>query len=247
MWYNDFFSGIALDFWQASHEPQQTKEEVAFLQKVFQLPKNSALLDLFCGYGRHALPMARKGFVVTGIDIAASYISQLQQQATAHRLPINALHADVCNAPLSRTYAGAYCMGNSIAYLDRTQLHACLQHLSPYLQAGSYMVLHTGMLAECLLPNLVQRDWQTTPDGRAFLMENHYNAPLGRLETQLTFVQQPANTNEQRTIYHHVYTYADMSHIMAAHGWVLQKAYANTYGEPFELGDHELYLVAQKK
>ena len=39
-----------------------------------KLQGNEKILDLACGYGRHSLELARRGYDVTGIDITSEYI-----------------------------------------------------------------------------------------------------------------------------------------------------------------------------
>ena len=243
MWYKDFFTDIALEFWEKSHDTQMTKDEVAFLHQLFRLPKGARLLDMLCGYGRHAIAMARKGYVITGVDIAQLYISQLEEQAKRYRLPIDTLNADLSCVQLLHKYSGAYCLGNSISYFDRSGTVNLLKNVGQHLQPNSLLVLHTGMLAESILPNLVLRDWQQAGE-LFFLMEHEHNMELGRLDTQLTFIKD--GKTEKRTIYHYIYTYAEMGNLLAQCGFKLLTAYANPDGEPFAFGDEQAYLVAQK-
>ena len=39
------------------------------------------MLDLACGFGRHSLEFARRGYDVTGIDITPAYIDYANEQA----------------------------------------------------------------------------------------------------------------------------------------------------------------------
>ena len=53
---------------------EDTKNEVDFLIDQLKLQGNEKILDLACGYGRHSLELARRGYDVTGIDITSEYI-----------------------------------------------------------------------------------------------------------------------------------------------------------------------------
>ena len=63
-------------------------------------------LDLACGRGRHALFAARAGLQVVALDRDASLLRKLAAQATAERLAIHALRADV-EAPLGLPFPPA--------------------------------------------------------------------------------------------------------------------------------------------
>ena len=59
-----------------------------------QKPKG-ALLDLGCGQGRDALPLARLGYQVTGVDVSSVGIGQLKENAEHEGLNLHAVVADI--------------------------------------------------------------------------------------------------------------------------------------------------------
>lgn len=58
---------------------------------------NADILDIGCGQGRDALFIARRGHHVVGIDIAATGIAQLLEDAQAENLNIEGVVADLHN------------------------------------------------------------------------------------------------------------------------------------------------------
>jgi SAM-dependent methyltransferase len=52
------------------------------------VPAGAHVLDVACGTGNLAIPIARAGAVVTGVDIAANLILQARERAAAEGLPI---------------------------------------------------------------------------------------------------------------------------------------------------------------
>lgn len=48
---------------------EDTTREVDFIISKLSLQGNERILDLACGFGRHSLELARRGFDVTGVDI----------------------------------------------------------------------------------------------------------------------------------------------------------------------------------
>ena len=53
---------------------EDTKHQVDFLIDKLELKGNERILDLACGFGRHSLEFARRGYEVTGVDIIPAYI-----------------------------------------------------------------------------------------------------------------------------------------------------------------------------
>ncbi|MBN1584613.1 MAG: class I SAM-dependent methyltransferase [Anaerolineae bacterium] len=81
-WYKKIWSLDIQDMSWVEH----TAREVDFVECVLALPGQGQILDLACGFGRHALELARRGYAVVGVDITEAYITQAQQRARAHGL-----------------------------------------------------------------------------------------------------------------------------------------------------------------
>ncbi len=83
-WYKNWFNS---PFYHKLYFERDEKEAEAFIQKLIghlQPAKNSRMLDIACGKGRHSLIMANMGFTVTGIDISFANIDFAKQFETDH-------------------------------------------------------------------------------------------------------------------------------------------------------------------
>jgi len=52
------------------------------------LPAGIRVLDIACGTGNTAIPLARKGYIVTGVDIAPNLLAQARERAAAEGLTV---------------------------------------------------------------------------------------------------------------------------------------------------------------
>lgn len=59
------------------------------------LSHRGKLLDLGCGQGRDAIPLARLGYEVTGIDHSAVGIEQMNKMAISEGLPLTGIVGDI--------------------------------------------------------------------------------------------------------------------------------------------------------
>jgi cyclopropane fatty-acyl-phospholipid synthase-like methyltransferase len=75
-WYQTFFTGPVMRFWEAAVPQAATDSEVAFILRHMRAQPPAALLDVPCGSGRHALALAQAGFAVTGIDLSQAALSR---------------------------------------------------------------------------------------------------------------------------------------------------------------------------
>ena len=58
------------------------------------LSASPKLLDICCGIGRMAGELARRGFVVTGVDITEQYLQTAREDAAYEKLPIEYINID---------------------------------------------------------------------------------------------------------------------------------------------------------
>ena len=90
-WYKKIWE---LDVQDASWvEP--TKQEVAFIVDILQLRGDERVLDLACGFGRHALELADRGHSVVGVDITSEYIDRARELAHERCLAVEFMCADL--------------------------------------------------------------------------------------------------------------------------------------------------------
>ncbi len=67
------------------------KAECDLLEEVFHRYANGpvrTILDLGCGTGNHAFPLARRGYQVTGVDRSEEMLLRAERKATSHPEPL---------------------------------------------------------------------------------------------------------------------------------------------------------------
>jgi len=67
-----------------------TQEETRIIAELLSTQKGDSLLDIACGFGRHALPLTKEyGLNVTGIDISPGLIHRARKRAEEQHLEID--------------------------------------------------------------------------------------------------------------------------------------------------------------
>lgn len=74
---------------------EDTENQVDFIMNTLTLTGKERILDLACGFGRHSLSFAHKGFSVVGVDITKDYIDDAIKSAKAASLNIDFIHSDI--------------------------------------------------------------------------------------------------------------------------------------------------------
>ncbi len=98
---------------------EDTKKQVDFLIETLGLTGHERILDLACGFGRHSLELARRGYTVVGIDITKAYVEEATRQAEEERLAATFLHMDIRDVDFTREFDVVLNMGDgAIGYLE---------------------------------------------------------------------------------------------------------------------------------
>lgn len=242
-WYEEFFTGAALDLWRLAVTPEATEQEVAFLQEALETPVGGHLLDVPCGNGRLSLPMSLLGYQVTGIDTCEEFIKEAKEKAVAYESTVNFAVGDMRKLDEPGKYDGAFCMGNSFGYFDRSGTMQFLEAVYKSLKPDSQFILDSQMIAECFLVNGGEREWVQRGD-MYMLVDNHYDAARSFVETEYTFIK--GGKEEKRKSTHWIYTAGELSHMCEQAGFTVVEMFGSAECEPFELGAERMLLVARK-
>jgi SAM-dependent methyltransferase len=134
--------------------PEQTAREVAFLCEVLPLFTHPRVLDVCCGEGRHARPLALAGYAVTGLDAHPRLIARARQKWRDHdaiafgiaddadpRSPI--FHVQDARAlhHIDGPFDGVTCLWSSYGYYDDEMNASILRRMTSLLRPGGRLVL----------------------------------------------------------------------------------------------------------
>jgi SAM-dependent methyltransferase len=242
---NTFFEGIYQDAWRQMIPQGLTLVEADFIYDVAHLQAGSQVLDLMCGYGRHAFELARKGVSVTAVDNLPAYVDEITEKAAAAALPVKAVCADVANLPLNETFDAAICMGNSFAFFDREDAVAILKNVAQHLKPGGIFMINSWTVAEVALKYFKERDWHWAGNYQCVL-ESKYLLQPSRIETGQTIIA-PDGTVEKRTGVDYIFTLNELAAMGKEAGMEMKQVYSNPKKRLFQLGDGAVYVVMEKK
>jgi SAM-dependent methyltransferase len=109
---------------------EETAKQVDFLVRELNLTGRERILDLACGFGRHSLELARRGYAVVGVDITPAYIEDARATARQEGLNAEFLCADLRDL----TYDGEFDVvlnlaDGAIGYLEDDEENGKLFHV----------------------------------------------------------------------------------------------------------------------
>jgi SAM-dependent methyltransferase len=145
------YSSLWFDLFLTPIAPEQTAAEIAFIARLLPLPDFADVLDLCCGSGRHALPLAARGYRVTGVDRAAPALAQARQEAARRGLAARFIQADMADPDAAPgPFGAALSLWQSFGYGDTAANAALLRSVRDRLAPRGRLLLdiyHAGFFA----------------------------------------------------------------------------------------------------
>jgi cyclopropane fatty-acyl-phospholipid synthase-like methyltransferase len=240
-WYQTLFSGLMVE--AQRRIPWPTAAEADFIVEVLTPKPGAKLLDVPCGTGRLTLPLAERGFHVTGVDLCEEALNDGRLAIAGRNSKATLEHRDMRDLPWPGEFDGAFCFGNSFAYLGETGDRAFLKAVHAALKPGGGFVLNTGLCAEGVFSNRLQRAWFPLGD-LLFLVDTAYDHNAGTLTSSYTVIQ-GERTERYKAVYQ-IYTYRQLVCMFKEAGFTDLRSYGSLKQEPFALGAQSLFLVATK-
>jgi 2-polyprenyl-3-methyl-5-hydroxy-6-metoxy-1,4-benzoquinol methylase len=140
---------------------EDTENQVNFIINMLSLTGKERILDLACGFGRHSLSFARKGYSVVGVDITKDYIDDAVKSAEAASLNIDFIHSDIRDLQFDNEFDVVLNLADgAIGYLENDNenlkiFDVVAKALKP--DGKHFMDICNADHAECYFP---KRDWE---------------------------------------------------------------------------------------
>src|SRR5262249_44457434 len=143
---------------------ERTAQEVEFIAGALGLPPGSEVLDLACGFGRHAIGMAQLGHRVTGVDFNPRYLEIASEEARKAGAEVRWTAGDMRVLPFGREFDGVYSFFTSFGYYSDLENERVIAGISRALRSGGRFLLDMAN-RDWVLTHPQQRIWNQREDG----------------------------------------------------------------------------------
>jgi SAM-dependent methyltransferase len=207
---SDWFDGYFEDEWLdeiALHIPEErTRNEIDFVLERLELEPGARVLDVACGHGRHSLELARRGFVVTGVDLSPRSIALAREATRRERLDVTFVERDARDLGFDEEFDAAINLFTSaLGYFDEESenqrvVDAVAQAMR---RGGSFLVDTINLLS--LARGFRELHWEEYESGTLLVERRAFDFERGRTRADWTFVRPDGR---RRTISHSLRVYA---------------------------------------
>lgn len=242
-WVADYFGEDYLRLYQFPAD--RTDPEVAFVAEELaaRIPAGGEVLDLCCGQGRHAIPLAQMGFRITGIDLQENLLAVARQKAGAADVALTLLQGDMRELNYTAEFDTVINLFSAFGYFSDEENALVLGLISRALRPGGIFIIDVAN-RDALVRHAQQHSWKRLPDGTLVISEWQWDARHGRYHHWQLLV----NEQQQREYRHsvRVYSCSELCALLAQAGLQVENVYGSFQREALGLDTPRMICVSHK-
>ncbi|HEY0303818.1 MAG TPA: methyltransferase domain-containing protein [Longimicrobiales bacterium] len=238
-WWRDYFGADFFDLHVDLFPEALSRREVAGMLELMQIPLGARILDVPCGWGRHAALFAEQGYDVIGADLS---FDLLRRAGAGPRY----VAADVRRQPFAdSSFDVVINVFTSLGlFLDDAEDLAALREAHRLLKDGGRFLLES-MHRDDVVADYAERDRWTLPDGTEVRVRRRFDAVAGVSHERLQWRKGDQGGRKQHAL--RLRTATEIDTLLRAAGFTDIEYFGDWDGRPFSHRDASLIAVAAKR
>ncbi len=229
------------------YSPEETRAEVDGIVGLLELAAGARVLDLSCGFGRHSVELAQRGFQVTGLDLSPQLLGHAREAAKAAGVQVTWIEADMREIPAPpRSYDAVISMFSSFGLLgtDEEELQVA-RAMARALAPGGRALIST-VNREIMLRRWMSMRWREQPDGTTVCDRLKFDVATGILhcaETTIAPDGQRAQTVDQLRLW----SFTELALLLRVSGFEDIVPFGDLGASLYTWDSHRMIAVARKR
>lgn len=223
-----------------------TEREVRFMHQSLGLQKGARVLDLACGFGRHAVELAKREYEVAGLDISMAMLQRALSDAQRHNLSIKFIHGDMRELNFQEIFDACINWQTSFGYFDdRTNVRVA-KGIARSLKPGGRLLLDV-VNRDYVVAEMPSRTWWEGHEC-VFLEEVEFDNHTSILHTKRSFIYEDGSPPREFSSYIRLYSLHELRQLLAFSGFRLIEVSGEVFHRGSFLGPSSprLILLAEK-
>lgn len=238
-WWKGYFDDAFAEVYAPVLPEERAQWEVEGVMDALALESGARVLDVGCGWGRHARELARRGCAVVGLDRSRALLARVAAEPAIGRVC-----GDVRALPFDPCFDAVISLFSSLGYfLSDGEDERALREAARVLAPDGRFLLET-MHRDQVAREFVERDWWEGEAGLQVWVEREFDALAGVSREVLRW-RRGSRTGEKRHAIR-VRAATEWVALLERAGLEVEAAYGDWELSPFTLESERLVLVAAR-
>lgn len=238
--------------WDAASRAHTTIEaSVRWLQEQILPPAPAHVLDLGCGPGLYAAPLARLGYKVTGLDISRRSLDYAREEAEKEELSIEYRHLNYLHMEYKEAFHAALLIYCDFGVFSPQQRLHLLQKVREALRPDGRFLFDVNT-PRYEVTDKEGRFWAAVPQGfwserPHLVLQETFHYPEEKLHLNQNLVIMDNGQMEAYRIWDQQYDKEDMAHLLEEAGFTTYEFFSDITGKEYDIESPTLAVMATKE
>jgi len=233
---------------QAVESPADAARAVQWILSRAGLEPGARVLDAPCGFGRHSVELARRGYAVTGVDFNETELERAREAAHTARVALHLICEDMRDMEFDGEFDLAVNLFSSIGYFSDDEDRMLIDRFWHALAPGGVFVLDTRNRDQCVRSMPAEErvrvnDWTLRIENRFDPTTSRWTARWWRLPADAP-EESPGTLVGESEI--RLYAAHELRAMLRPERWSRVDLYGGLDGTPFSLDAPRLVFGARK-
>ncbi|GGO06238.1 class I SAM-dependent methyltransferase [Saccharibacillus kuerlensis] len=233
-------------------ENEAWKPELPLLLEYAEQAKGESILEIGCGTGRTAIPLAESGYKVTGIDLQEEMLESARSKAEAKNVAPEWIAGDITMLNLPVPAGFGYMTGNVFQhFLSNEDQNRLLAAAARNLKSGGVFLFDTRFPgSEELMQPETEEFWRTVTRSDGSKTDLYTIARYDALNQiqHYTTIRRSEDGFEERTQVRLRYTYPqELRRLLDQTGFSLEGMYADWERSPLAPDSYSIVCICRKR
>jgi len=233
---------------QAMESPADAARAVQWILGRTGLKRDAAVLDAPCGFGRHSIEFARRGYHVTGVDFNETEVERARSAAKSARVTLRLMCQDMRDMEFSGEFDLAVNLFSSIGYFSDDEDRLLLDRFWRALKPGGLFVLDTRNRDHSV--RAMPPEERVPVDDGTLRIENRFEPTTSRwLARWWRLPDDAGDTTPGQLVGEteiRLYSAHELRAMLRPERWSQVDVYGALDGTPFSLDTPRLVFIARK-
>ncbi|MCE4617169.1 MAG: methyltransferase domain-containing protein [Desulfurococcales archaeon] len=252
-WFEEFFDDLYYDTYTLFESEERNEREARFIAEALDLPEGSRVLDLGCGYARHAVYLAKMGFEVVCFDLSDYMLSKARKRIEDFKVAdrVIVVKGDMRRLDYTGEFDATYMFFTTFGYFSDEENREVIHRVSRALKPGGRLLIDLQNPVR-LLSNIYlgRGEWKTWFEAGDYIVleETIYDLREARIKSKRIFIDRRENCKvAERNLQIRTYMLWELEQLLVEASLETEKVYGD-----YKLGEYgpaspRMVVVAAKR